>query len=169
MKNILLLASTLAVVFTIKAPPYAGCLGDLPDKTSPFYDHSKVILPFKSEEHISFSQKYQHVLKDRLETFINMTVENAGPGNELSFYNFPANWIYYGSAGRALTFWKLFLNYEDSDEMLALKYLGLAKEYIDGSLANIRTDQDDKVGFLEGNVGVYAVASVIYDSIGWTE
>jgi hypothetical protein len=98
-----------------------------------------------------------------------MTVENAGPGNELSFYNFPSNWIYYGSAGRALTFWKLFLNYEDSDEMLALKYLGLAKEYIDGSLANMRTDQDDKVGFLEGNAGVYAVASVIYDSIGWTE
>ena len=53
--------------------------------------------------------------------------------------------------------------------MLAIKYLGLAKEYIDGSLVKMRTDQDDKVGFLEGNAGVYAVASVIYDSMGWTD
>jgi hypothetical protein len=41
---------------------------------------------------------------------MSMTVENAGPGNEIQFADFPANWIYYGSAGRALTFWKLFLN-----------------------------------------------------------
>jgi hypothetical protein len=51
--------------------------------------------------------------------------------------------------------------------MDSLKYLLLAKEYIDGSLKHMRTDQDDRVGFLEGNAGVYAVASVIYDSMGW--
>lgn len=51
--------------------------------------------------------------------------------------------------------------------MQALRYLGLAKEYIDGSLKKMRTDKDDLVGFLEGNAGVYAVASVIYDSVGW--
>ena len=98
-----------------------------------------------------------------------MTVENAGPGNELSFADFPANWIYYGSAGRALTFWKLFQNYEQTDRMEAFKYLLLAKEYIDGSLKNVRRDKDDLVGFLEGNAGLYAVASVIYDSAGWNE
>ncbi len=50
-----------------------------------------------------------------------------------------------------------------------IKYLLLSKEYIDGSLKHMRTDQDDRVGFLEGNAGVYAVASVIYDSIGWSQ
>jgi hypothetical protein len=50
--------------------------------------------------------------------------------------------------------------------MQAMRYLGLAKQYIDGSLKNMRTDKDDLVGFLEGNSGVYAVASVIYDSAG---
>jgi hypothetical protein len=99
---------------------------------------------------------------------MNMTVENAGPGNEIQFADFPANWIYYGSAGRALTFWKLYLNYaKNPNQMDHVKYLLLSKEYIDGSLKNMRTDQDDRVGFLEGNAGVYAVASVIYDSIGW--
>ena len=100
---------------------------------------------------------------------MNMTVENARPGNELQFANFPSNWIYYGSAGRALTFWKLFLNYEKTNQLDSLKYLLLSKEYIDGSLKHMRTDQDDLVGFLEGNAGVYAVASVIYDSIGWKQ
>jgi hypothetical protein len=71
---------------------------------------------------------------------MSMTVENAGPGNEIQFADFPANWIYYGSAGRALTFWKLFLNNEKTNEMDSLKYLLLAKEYIDGSLKHMRTD-----------------------------
>jgi hypothetical protein len=30
----------------------------------------------------------------------------------------------------------------------------------------MRYDRPDAVGFLEGNPGVYAIASVIYDSLG---
>jgi hypothetical protein len=44
--------------------------------------------------------------------------------------------------------------------------LNLAREYIDGSLSRMRYDNLDRVGFLEGNNGIYAVASVIYDSLG---
>jgi hypothetical protein len=50
-----------------------------------------------------------------------------------------------------------------------MQYLGLAREYIDGALKQMRTDRDDAVGFLEGNAGVYATASVIYDSLGLKE
>jgi hypothetical protein len=53
-----------------------------------------------------------------------------------------------------------------SDPQQSLYYLSISKEYIDGSLSRIRTDRDDAVGFLEGNAGVYAIASVIYDSVG---
>ena len=33
----------------------------------------------------------------------------------------------------------------------------------------MRYDRDDAVGFLEGNPGVYAIASVIYDSYGYQD
>ena len=76
------------------------------------------------------------------------------------------NWAYYGSAGRALTLFKLYLNNRQTDHAAASRYLSLAKQYIDGSLSRMRYDRPDAVGFLEGNPGVYAIASVIYDSLG---
>jgi hypothetical protein len=51
----------------------------------------------------------------KLEKFIGLVTTNAPPSKEFPFYDFPAYWAYYGSAGRALTFWKLYLNFRDSD------------------------------------------------------
>jgi hypothetical protein len=45
--------------------------------------------------------------------------------------------------------------------------LTLAKEYIEGSLSRIVEDKfKEYVGFLNGNAGIYAVAIIIYDTIG---
>jgi hypothetical protein len=38
--------------------------------------------------------------------------------------------------------------------------------YIDGSIGRIILGDREEVGFLEGNPGVWAIAAVIYDSLG---
>lgn len=108
-------------------------------------------------------------MKHRMDQFVNLTYTSAPPTVEFEFANFPMNWAYYGSAGRALTFWKLYLNFKETDQDKARIYLTWAKEYIDGSLSRMRYDRSDAVGFLEGNPGVYAIASVIYDSLGFAD
>jgi hypothetical protein len=45
-------------------------------------------------------------------------------------------------------------------------YLQQAKLYIDGSLSRIKTGFEEYISFLNGNVGVYSIASVIYDTLG---
>lgn len=47
-------------------------------------------------------------------------------------------------------------------------YLNLAKSYIEGGLKDISNKFDDYISFVNGNVGVFSVASVIYDSLGDT-
>ena len=67
-----------------------------------------------------------------MKAFADMTVKNAPPEFEFPYYDFPVYYVYYGSAGRALTFFKLYLN--DKYGPSASYYLGVAKDYIDGSL-----------------------------------
>lgn len=165
MKNtsIILLASCCVA----SALENGGCLGgDIPWGRPAFYDHSKVIPPYKDESQINFDDKHRQLMVSRLEQFSKMTETNAPPSKEYKFDAFPMNWAYYGSSGRALTFWKLYLNTRVTDHAKAALYLALAKEYIDGALSRMRYDRDDAVGFLEGNPGVYAIASVIYDCAG---
>lgn len=106
-------------------------------------------------------------MQARLDQFLNLTLANAPPEKEFKFANFPSYWVFYGSAGRALTMWKLYINYKDTDPEKANYYVNKAKEYIDGSLSRMRYDRDDAVGFLEGNAGVFAIAAVVYDSVGY--
>jgi hypothetical protein len=46
--------------------------------------------------------------------------------------------------------------------------LTAAKEYIVGTLHRVK-EEHPEVGFLEGNPGVWAIASVIFDSLSWTD
>ena len=60
----------------------------------------------------------------RMESYINLTLENAPPSYECYYYGEPCNWLYLGSSGRALSFWKLYQNAKflgDNDK--ALYYL----------------------------------------------
>jgi hypothetical protein len=59
---------------------------------------------------------------------------------EFQFGDFSVNYAYYGSAGRALTFWKLYLDNRGRDTAKAGQYLALAKDYIDGSVKRMRFD-----------------------------
>lgn len=52
--------------------------------------------------------------------------------------------------------------------MKALEYIYIAREYIEGSLQRISYDFDEFISFINGNVGVYSIASVIYDTLGET-
>jgi hypothetical protein len=92
----------------------------------------------------------------------------APPSYDMKFCNgnFNCYWVYLGSAGRALAFWRLYYNSYPYYPKKAMDYLDLAKEYIDGSLSRLNHDNDNYISFLNGNVGVYAIASVIYDSLG---
>lgn len=94
-----------------------GCKDyDIPVGASPYFDHSSVIPPYVSPRQISFNESYKALMQLRLDQFLKMTTENAPPSKEFQYYDFPTNWVYYGSAGRALTFWKLYLNYKGRDE-----------------------------------------------------
>lgn len=95
-----------------------------------------------------------------------MTVENAPPSFECDYYGEPCNWLYLGSSGRALTFWKLYHHSSKSDPIKAQWYLSLAKQYIDGALSRVSNDFDDFISFVNGNPGVFSIASVIYDTLG---
>lgn len=143
-----------------------GCLGDIPPGRLPYYDHSGVIPPYKDPSQISFSAQDRALMQLRLDQFIGITTTQAPPSKEFTYADFSVNYAYYGSAGRALTFWKLYLDNRGKDTAKAAQYLALAKDYIDGSVNRMRFDQENLVGFLEGNNGIYAIASVIYDTLG---
>ena len=161
----LLFYATLATV-SLCQTDYSGCLFEPPEGTPGYYDHTGLIKPYTGPEQISFPKSYQDKLEDYLKAYIDMTVKGAPPEKEFPFYSFPPYYVYYGSAGRALTFFKLYLN--DRAGPSATYYLGQAKAYIDGSLGRIQLGRSEEVGFIEGNPGVWAVASVVYDSLGLT-
>ena len=148
----------------VNAYDYSNCLGDPPAGVPLYYDHTGLIKPYTSPAQISFPKEYQDKMQDYMKAFVDMTVKNAPPEYEFPFYDFPGYYVYYGSAGRALTFFKLYLN--DKNGPSASYYLQTAKLYIDGSLGRMTFGRWEEVGFLEGNPGVWAIASVIYDSLG---
>ena len=119
-----------------------GCKGgDIPYGSKPYFDHSSFIAPYTSPSQISFSDSYWSLMQLRLDQFIKITTEAAPPTIEFQVGDFPTNWVFYGSAGRALTFWKLYLDFKGRDQAKSEEYLNLAKEYIDGSLERLRYDQ----------------------------
>jgi hypothetical protein len=96
-------------------------------------------------------------------------VEDAPPTFECYYYGEPCNWFFLGSSGRAMTFWRLYYTTLETDPVKAADYLAMAKSYIDGSLSRISTEFDEYISFVNGNVGVYSIASVIYDALGETD
>jgi lantibiotic modifying enzyme len=95
-----------------------------------------------------------------LEEYSSYVEKNSPPSYECDFEGH-CNFVFTGSAGRALAFWRLYKYNKNS------RYLTLAKEYIEGSLSRIVEDKfKEYVGFLNGNAGIYAVAIIIYDTIG---
>ena len=42
----------------------------------------------------------------------------------------------------------------------------MAKLYIDGSLSRLSYDFNNYISFVNGNPGIYSIASVIYDTLG---
>lgn len=108
-------------------------------------------------------------MQEKLEWSIKYVLQNFPPGTEKytedqDSYQYSSAWVYVGQSGRALSFFKLYLNQRTLNPAKAQYYLSLAKQYIDSALAKIIHDKEDQVGFLQGNVGVYAVASVIYEA-----
>jgi hypothetical protein len=93
-----------------------GCKGsDIPPGRLPYYDHSGVIPPYTDPSQISFNETDRALMQLRLNQFIDMTTNAAPPSIEFPLGPFSSNYAYYGSAGRALTFWKLYLNYKESN------------------------------------------------------
>ncbi len=64
-------------------------------------------------------------MDELMNSFLGMTVRGAPPEREFPYYNFPSYFVYYGSSGRALTFFKLYLN--DINGPSASYYLTMAK------------------------------------------
>eukprot|EP00347_Sterkiella_histriomuscorum_P003864 403362648 len=147
-----------------------GCTGlDQPPGDQMYYDHSSSIKPWSQEDTVAFPQEYKVLMSQRLEQYVNMTLINAPPDFKCDYYGQPCNWLFVGSSSRALTFWKLYQNYKDSSKSKSAYYLDLAHQYIEGSLKDVSNDFNEYISFVNGNVGLFAIASVIYDSLGQTD
>ena len=67
--------------------------------------------------------------------------------------------VFFGVAGRAYIYWRLYVNYNDT------QYLTKAKAYISLAIENIKSLDESQVGFNWGRTGVHCVAAVIFDAL----
>ncbi|CDW85390.1 lanc-like protein 2 [Stylonychia lemnae] len=169
--SVTLFIAAFISVSSVQSLQYAkngGCTGyDQPPGDKMYYDHFNVIKPYQDKEQVYFDQKYRDLMSLRVDQYVNMTLINAPPDFKCDLGDdTPCNWVFTGSSSRALTFWKLYQNTKKTNPAKSKYYLDLARQYIEGSLKDISDKYDDFISFINGNPGVYAIASVIYDSLG---
>eukprot|EP01105_Mastigella_eilhardi_P005039 TRINITY_DN1679_c0_g1_i3.p1 TRINITY_DN1679_c0_g1~~TRINITY_DN1679_c0_g1_i3.p1 ORF type:complete len:186 (-),score=48.65 TRINITY_DN1679_c0_g1_i3:55-612(-) len=167
---LLLLLLVLAVAGLARAYE-TPCTGH-PDEEPPFpfaYTHGDYGVPYDAGAPLNAStlmpEAYRASMAQLVELYRGKVLDNAPPGWPSEY----GEWVYYGAAGRALMFLRLWRYHTfTADIDLAAADLKIARSYIDQALTAVVTDRKN-IAFLKGRSGVVAIAAAIYATQGETD
>jgi len=115
--------------------------------------YNNTMADYRPGDAISVNEDLASFFKSTFQTYLAM-MENEYPPTKLDRAD-----VFFGVAGRAYIYWRLYVNYNDT------QYLTKAKAYIALAVENISTLDESQVGFNWGRTGVHCVAAVIFDAL----